>query len=109
MVFYKWDELEEQELDNGITRRIVSGDKLMMVKYFLPKGSVAARHRHESEQIAYIASGAVKFWLGDEERIMRAGELVVVRPNVEHGAEAVEDTVNLDVFTPIREEWLRDR
>ena len=107
MAFYKWDEVEELELDSGDTRRVVSGDKLMMFRNFLPKGSVPPRHRHESEQIAYIVSGAVKFWLGEEERIMRADELAVVPSNVEHGAEAVEDSVILAIFTPIREEWLR--
>ena len=72
MAFYKWDEVKELELDSGVTRRVVSGDKLMIFRNFLPKGSVPPRHRHENEQVAYVVSGAVKFWLGDEERIMRA-------------------------------------
>lgn len=106
MRFYRWDEVEEREVGDGVTRRIVHGERLMVIKYSMRKGSAVALHRHDDEQIACVLSGVVRFRMGDEARVMRAGELVVVPPNVEHGAEPLEDTVDLDVFTPIREEWL---
>ena len=81
----------------------------MFARLELKKGCVVPRHQHHNEQISYITQGALRFLLGEEgasvEKIVREGEILIIPGNVPHSAEALEDTLNLDVFTPVREDW----
>ena len=87
-------------------RQFVSGERAMLARVLLKKGTVVPEHQHENEQIAYILQGALRFLVAGEERIVRAGEVLILPPNVPHSAEALEDTIDLDVFTPPRADWL---
>jgi len=109
MEFYTWDEMEKEVLSDTIARKIITGDKAMVAQVFLAKGAIVPEHHHESEQITYILEGALKFWIGEdgaEEVIVRAGEVLHIPSNVPHKAEALEDTLDIDVFSPIRQDWL---
>jgi quercetin dioxygenase-like cupin family protein len=91
-------------------RQFVTGSQSMFARLELQKGCVVPRHQHPNEQISYITQGALRFVLGDEtkpfERIVRAGEILVIPGNVPHSAEALEDTVDFDIFAPPRQDWL---
>ncbi len=108
MVRHKaWDDIPLEELSSKIARRIVTGERVMTAIVDLKKGAVVPAHRHESEQITYVVSGWLRFTMEDGEIIdVRSGETLVIPSNVEHAALAMEDTVDMDCFSPIREDWL---
>jgi quercetin dioxygenase-like cupin family protein len=105
---YKWSDVEQEALKGTITRRMITGNAMMIAEILFKKGDEVPRHSHHNEQITYVISGALKFVLGDEgnEKIVRGGEVLVIPPHVPHSALALEDTVDLDVFSPPREDWL---
>ncbi len=89
-----------------ISRKVVSGDKAMVAQVFLKKDAVVPEHHHESEQITYILEGALKFQLEGKEVTVRKGDVLRIPSNVPHRAVALEDTLDLDIFSPIRTDWL---
>jgi unsaturated pyranuronate lyase len=95
-----------EHLNPMIDRQFVAGEKSMLARLILRKGCTVPLHSHENEQITYILEGALKFSLQGKEIIVRAGEILVIPSNVPHSAEAVEDTVDLDVFCPPRADWI---
>jgi quercetin dioxygenase-like cupin family protein len=106
---YRWDELPLEKLKGGLTRRLITGDRMMIAHVRFQKGDDVPRHSHENEQITYILEGALKFRLGSEgerEVIVRAGEVLVIPSNLPHSALALEDTLDMDVFNPPRQDWL---
>ena len=105
---FSWDKVQHEEL-NDIGRRLITGTNMMIAHVYLKKGAIVPKHSHHNEQITYILDGAVKFWLGDdqkEEIIVKSGEVLVIPPHLPHRAEALEDTLDVDVFNPPREDWL---
>ncbi len=106
MEHYTWDEMEKEVLSPTIGRKMISGEKAMVAQVFLAKGAVVPEHHHESEQITYILEGALKFELEGREVIVRQGEVLHIPSNVPHRAVALEDTLDLDIFSPIRTDWL---
>lgn len=107
---HRWSDIPSEELNPLLHRQLVSGDQAMIARFFLAKGCLVPTHSHPNEQIATVLSGALKFTLGEpnatEEKIVRAGELLVIPGNIPHSAEALEDTINLDIFAPPRQDWL---
>lgn len=106
---YRWADLTADNLKGSITRRMITGDAMMIAEVRLAKGDVVPQHAHHNEQITYITQGALHFKLGadqDREVTVRAGEVLVIPPHVPHSAEALEDTIDIDVFSPPREDWL---
>ena len=102
-----WDDIPREELSAKITRRIITGEKVMAAIVELRQGAEVPAHSHESEQITYVVSGCLRFTLEDGSVIdVREGETLVIPSNVEHAAVALEDTVDMDFFSPIREDWL---
>ena len=105
-----WAELPVEQLDSLLTRQFVTGSQAMLARLELKKGSTGPRHTHPNEQISFLAVGAMRFSLGEEgsteERIVRAGDVLVIPGNLPHTAEAIEDTVIFDIFAPPREEWI---
>lgn len=95
-----------EAMSSHIGRQFVSGEGAMLARVLLKKGAVVPEHQHLNEQLAYILEGALRFVIGGEERVVRAGEILVIPPHVPHSAEALEDTVDLDVFTPPRADWI---
>jgi quercetin dioxygenase-like cupin family protein len=106
---FKWDEMEKEPVIDGIDRRIITGEQAMLAHVYLKKGAVVPLHAHHNEQITYILEGVLRFWIGDEasEPIdINAGEVLHIPSNVPHKAEALEDTLDVDIFSPPRQDWL---
>ena len=109
VTWYRWDEMPKERVNAVLDRRLVTGEHMMLAHVYLKKGCIVPRHRHENEQISYVLEGALRFWIGEdesEEIVVRAGEVLHLPSNVWHKAEALEETVDVDVFSPPREDWL---
>src|SRR3984885_13775894 len=104
--FLTWDTIPLEEMSNLISRKVVTGEKAMLAHIYLKKDAVVPEHHHESEQITYIVEGALKFELEGPEVIVRKGEVLLIPSNVPHRAVALEDTIDIDVFAPIRMDWV---
>ena len=107
VALYRWDEIALEKVTEMLSRKIVSGDRQMLVQVYLKRGCLVPVHTHESEQMTYVLQGALKFMLGGEEITVREGEVIRIPSGVEHQSEALEDTFELDVFSPVRAEWLQ--
>jgi quercetin dioxygenase-like cupin family protein len=106
---YRWVDVPRERVTDTIDRRIVTAERMMIAHVYLKKGAIVPKHSHENEQITYILEGALHFWIGenqDEELTVRAGEVLTIPSNVPHRAEALEDTLDVDVFNPPRADWL---
>ncbi len=103
---YRWDELALEKVTEMISRKIVTGEREMLAQIYLKKGALVPMHSHESEQMTYVLQGALKFLVGGEEIRVREGEVLHIPSWVPHQAEALDDTFELDVFSPIRTDWL---
>ena len=106
MEYVTWESVPLEVMSEMISRKVISGEKAMVAQVFLKKGAVVPEHRHESEQITYILEGALKFAIDGKEIVVRAGEVLCIPSTMPHEAWALEDTVDLDVFDPPREDWL---
>src|SRR5260370_39564931 len=106
MEYQTWESVPLEVMSDVISRKVISGDKAMAAQVFLKKGAVVPEHHHESEQITYILDGALKFELEGKEVVVRKGEVLLIPSNVPHRAVALEDTLDLDIFSPIRAHWL---
>ncbi len=106
--WYRWDDMEKERVSDQLGRRLITGDRMMLAHVYIEKGCIVPQHSHENEQLTYILNGALKFWIGEEKReqIVRAGEVLVIPSNVLHMAEALEDTLDVDIFDPPRQDWL---
>lgn len=105
----RWDDLPEERLNDLLSRRLITGDRVMLAHVYLKKGCVVPKHHHENEQFTYILRGALKFYIGDDgahEVTVRAGEVLHLPSNLPHEAHALEDTLDVDVFSPPRQDWL---
>jgi len=106
---YRWDDLPREELNPLLGRRLVTGGDLMIAQVYLKKGCVVPKHAHDNEQLTYILEGWLRFRLGedcDEIVDVKAGEVLCIPRNLPHEAEAVEDTLDVDIFNPPRADWL---
>jgi quercetin dioxygenase-like cupin family protein len=104
--YVPWGSVELEHLSPLLKRQFVVGENVMIARILLKKGCVVPLHSHHNEQITYILEGALKFIMKDREVIVRAGEVLCIPPNLPHEAVAMEDTVDLDIFTPPREDWI---
>lgn len=105
-IYTSWDAVPMEAMSEVISRQVFSGEKAMVAKVYLKKDAVVPLHQHESEQITYIMEGALKFELQGREVVVRAGELLLIPSNVPHRAVALEDTLDVDIFAPIRHDWI---
>lgn len=101
-----WKDVELESLNPLLDRQMITGDKVMLARVLLKKGCMVPEHSHENEQLTYILEGALKFWIDGREIVVRSGEVLCIPSHMPHKAEAVEDTVDLDVFYPPRQDWL---
>ncbi len=108
-VHYRWKDQPSEPMRGTITRKFITGERIMFGEIRFKKGDSVARHAHENEQFTYVVEGALKFWFGDgegDEMVVSAGEVVVIPSNLPHRAEALHDTEEFDIFTPPRQDWL---
>ena len=106
---YRWDDLPKTELKPGLHRRFISTERVMVAHIYLDEGSVVPLHEHENEQLTYILQGVLRFWLGENQSEVvdvHAGEVLHIPSGVPHKAEALEQTLDMDIFCPPRQDWL---
>jgi quercetin dioxygenase-like cupin family protein len=108
-----WNDVKLEELSPLISRRLISSERMMLAHVYLKKGAIVPAHDHHNEQFTYILSGALRFWIGEHADApgdtwldVQAGEVLVIPSHVRHRAEALEDTLDVDVFNPPRQDWL---
>jgi quercetin dioxygenase-like cupin family protein len=107
--FFRWDSMKKERVSDMLERRLITGDRMMLAHVYLKKGCIVPKHSHENEQLTYILEGALRFLIGEdgsEEITVRAGEVLLIPSNVPHQAEALEETLDVDVFSPPRADWL---
>jgi len=107
MQLFSWETVRTEVMNAKIWRKVISGERAMVAQVFIAKGAVVPAHQHESEQLTYILEGALEFDLEGRRVVVRKGEVLHIPSNVPHRAVALEDTLDLDIFSPIREDWLK--
>jgi quercetin dioxygenase-like cupin family protein len=109
VTFYRWEDMPKEKVSDTLDRRLITGENVMLTHVYLQKGAIVQQHSHHNEQITYILKGGLRFWIGEDESEVidvRAGEVLHIPSFVKHKAEALEDTVDVDVFSPPRQDWL---
>jgi len=109
VAFYRWDAMPKEKVTDMFERRLITADRMMLAHVYLKKGTIVPRHSHENEQLTYILEGGLRFWIGEDETQVidvLAGEVLHIPSHVQHKAEALEDTLDVDIFSPPREDWL---
>jgi quercetin dioxygenase-like cupin family protein len=101
-----WNSIDLEDLNPLLQRQFVVGQNVMVARVLLKKGCIVPEHSHHNEQITYILEGALKFWIDGKEIVVNAGEVLTIPPHMPHKAEAVADTVDLDIFNPPRADWI---
>ena len=109
VTFYRWEDMPREKLSDVLERRLITGERMMLSHVYLKQGAIVPRHQHENEQLTYILEGGLRFWIGEDEAQMidvMAGEVLHIPSLVFHKAEALADTLDVDVFSPPRQDWL---
>ncbi len=107
MQVYDWDTLEKEQMSTTFARQVIHADTLTVARVFLKKGCTVPEHSHHNEQVSMIEQGSLRFVLDGKEQLVKAGQVLRIPPNVPHSAEAPEDCVAVDIFSPVREDWRR--
>jgi quercetin dioxygenase-like cupin family protein len=102
----KWNDIEVEHLSSLIGRQLIVGTNVMVARILLKKGARVPLHSHHNEQVSYVLEGLMKFFLDNREVVIAAGEVLCIPPNMPHEAIALEDTVDLDIFNPPRQDWI---
>jgi quercetin dioxygenase-like cupin family protein len=102
-----WKTIEIEQLNDKLSRQMISGERATISQLLLKKGAAVPRHSHINEQYSWIISGALKFIFDDREILVGEGEILLIPADVPHSAVALEDTVDVDIFAPRREDWIR--
>ncbi len=105
---YRWDDLPKEELKPDLRRRLIPAERMTLGHVYLDQGCIVPLHSHENEQLTYILEGTLRFRLGaDESEVVdvKAGEVLHIPTNVPHSAQALEDTLDVDIFCPPRADW----
>ena len=109
VTFYRWEDMPREKVTDVLDRRLITGENIMLTHVYLKKGAIVQQHNHHNEQITYILEGGLRFWIGEDESEVidvRAGEVLHIPSFVKHKAQALEDTIDVDVFSPPRQDWL---
>jgi len=106
---YSWSDMPREELNPLLGRRFVAGEHAMLAQIYLAKGCIVPKHSHENEQITWVVEGLMRLKLGEDgEQVVELGpgDVLHIPPHVPHEAEALEDTLDVDVFSPPRSDWI---
>ena len=106
---YRWNDLPKEQLKPDLHRRLIPAERMTLGHVYLDKGCVVPKHAHENEQLTYILEGVLRFTLGEDQSEVidvSAGEVLHLPSNLPHMAEALEDTLDVDIFCPPRQDWL---
>ena len=105
-VHHRWADVPAEQINPAISRQYISADRVPVARFELKQGGVVPVHAHENEQISFVISGALKFTIDSRDIIVRAGELLQIPSRVPHGVGVLEDTLVVDVFSPVRQDWI---
>lgn len=105
-IHHRWADIPSEAIGPSIGRRFITGDRVTIARFELKKGGVVPKHVHANEQVSCVLSGALRFDLDGREVIVRAGEVIQIPGDVEHAVDVLEDAVVMDVFSPIRQDWI---
>src|SRR6516162_3212522 len=103
---YRWENVAVEQLNPLLSRKVLTGDRVMIAEMILKKGCVVPPHHHEHEQVSYVVKGKLRFEINGKEILLESGEVLHIPSNVVHSAIALEDTLDLDIFSPPRQDWL---
>jgi len=107
-IFFDDNKIEWEKADEGVKRKILGYDKnIMMVKVEFQKGAVGYVHKHQHSQVTYVLSGKFDVQIGDEKKILNSGDCYFIPAGIEHGAVNLEPGILIDVFSPMREDFLK--
>jgi len=107
MTLYRWDRIAEEQLNASLARRVIHGSELTAARIRLAAGATVPAHSHSNEQLTMLLEGSLRVTGGGVERVLRAGDMLLIPPHAEHAVEALEDSVAVDIFAPRREDWIR--
>jgi quercetin dioxygenase-like cupin family protein len=105
----RWSDIPSEQLNAATARRYLTAERVTIARFELKRGGVVARHSHENEQVSCVLSGLLKFKLGGQEVLVGAGENLQIPSWLEHEVEILEDTLVIDVFSPVRQDWIEKR
>jgi quercetin dioxygenase-like cupin family protein len=106
MTHHRWTDVTNEQITDSVARRFITGDSVTVGRFELKKGGVVPTHAHGNEQISMVMSGALVFRIDGRETVVKAGELMQIPANVPHEVEVLEDAVAIDVFSPVRQDWI---
>lgn len=107
MQLYQWDRVEKEQMSPSFARQVIHGETMTVARVYLSKGCLVPEHSHHNEQISMLEQGTLRFVLGGVEQVVEAGQVLRIPPHVPHSAQALEDSIAVDLFSPIREDWIR--
>ena len=107
MQLYEWNRIEKEQLNPSFARQVIHGETMTVARVYLKKGYLVPEHSHHNEQISMLEQGSLRFVIEGVEKVVKAGEVLRIPPHVPHSAEALEDSIAVDLFSPIREDWIR--
>ena len=106
---YQWADMPVETVKRGLGRRFIAGERMMIAHVYLDEGCEVPWHHHDNEQLVYVLKGSMRFWLEDDDgpqAVVHEGEVLVIPPDVPHKAVALEDTLDVDIFCPPRQDWI---
>lgn len=109
---FRWDSMKKERVSDMLERRLITGERVMLAHVYLKKGCIVPKHSHDNEQLTYILEGSLRFWIGEDgakEITVNGGEVLLIPSNVPHKAEALEETLDVDIFSPPRQDWLEKK
>jgi quercetin dioxygenase-like cupin family protein len=107
MKLHVWERIEREQMSPSLSRQVIHTDQITIAKLQLAKGAVVPRHSHINEQVTLLERGKLLFRMDGSETVLQAGQAMQIPPNVPHLVEALEDSEALDLFSPVREDWIR--
>jgi quercetin dioxygenase-like cupin family protein len=107
MTTYNWSDVPVEQMNSQVTRQVIHAQRITIARIGLAKGASVPTHAHGNEQVLNMISGRLKVLLDGDETVLHGGQTLVIPPDVPHSVEALEDTVAVDIFSPIREDWIR--
>jgi quercetin dioxygenase-like cupin family protein len=106
IVHHRWRDIPAEQINPSISRQFITGDRVTIARFELKRGGVVPQHAHENEQVSFVLDGALKFKIDGREIVVRGGEVLQIPGSVAHEVEVLEDTLVVDVFSPVRQDWI---
>jgi len=106
VVHHSWSNVPAEQINPSISRQFITGDRVTVARFELKRGGIVPMHAHENEQVSFVLDGALKFKIDGREIIVRGGEVLQIPGTVPHEVEVLEDTLVVDVFSPVRQDWI---